>query len=204
MATRCCWPPESDETERFSIALFKAGELHELEHLRYLLLNLGGRDFLHTQGEGDVLKDVEMGEKRIALKHGVDVALMRWKGSDVLAEKEHVALVGLLKTGDDPQCGGLTAAAWTQERYKLVVIDIQIDMVQYRLPVKRFGNSFQLDDFPSHGILLCNKKTVCRSIQSMKFQSIKIPRLVQSSLIRKEDLLLLTISQVCMLYSTGL
>ncbi len=138
-------------------ALLKAGEGDELEHLVDLLLDLGPGYALFPQREGDVLKDVQMGEEGVALENGVDVALVGRHVLDVLAEEDDIALIGALKARDQAQRRGLAAAGGTQQRQKLVVIDIEIDIVQHDLPVEGFGHIFQLNDL-FHALSPTNKK----------------------------------------------
>ena len=66
---------------------------------------------------------------------------------DPLAHEQHVALVRIYKAADDPQGGGFSAAGGAQQRDKLVVMDVQTDIVQDNLPVKGFGDILQLDNF---------------------------------------------------------
>ena len=128
-------------------AVLKAGEGNQGEHIPHLLLDFRFGHLLLPQGEGHVLKHVQMGEQGIALEHGVHVALVGGHIVDVLPHEDNVPLIGALKPADEPQGGCLAAAGGTQQGEKLIVIDVQTDVVQHYLAVKGLGDVFQLDDF---------------------------------------------------------
>ena len=100
--------------ERGDRALLEAGQRHQPEHFGDFPFDLGIGNFLHAQGEGNVLEDIEMGEEGIALEHGVDIAFVRGKPRDVLPEEKDVALVRLLEPGNDTKGRGLAAPARPQ------------------------------------------------------------------------------------------
>ena len=87
-----------------------------------------------------------MREQGVALEHGVDVALVRRHVVDPITEKHHVAGVGRLKAADDAQRRGLAAAGGAEQRQKLVVIDIQVDVVENLVPVVGLGDILELND----------------------------------------------------------
>ena len=128
-------------------AVFKTAQGHQREHLVDLGLNLPLGHLLLPKGEGHVFKDVQMGEEGILLKNSVDVPFVGGHVVDFLAQKEDIALIRGLKAADEPEHGGLSAARGAQQGDKLVVIDVQVDVLEHRLPVKGFGDVFQLDDF---------------------------------------------------------
>ena len=88
-----------------------------------------------------------MGKQGVFLEHGVDVPFMGGHVVDPVAHKQHIALIRVHKAADDPQGGSFSAAGGAQQRDKLVVMDVQADIVQDNLPVKGFGDILQLDDF---------------------------------------------------------
>ena len=131
-------------------AMLKAGEHNKAQHLRYLFLYHILGQLALAQGEGHILKNVEMGEKGVFLEHGVNIALMGRHIVDALAHEYNVALVGLLKAAYKAQSGGLSAAGRTKEGDKLVIINIKGDIVQNHLAVfPAFGYIFKLNKLVS-------------------------------------------------------
>ena len=128
-------------------AVFKTAQGHQREHLVDLGLNLPLGHLLLPKGEGHVFKDVQVGKEGILLKNSVDVPFVGGHVVDFLAQEEDFALIRGLKAADEPEHGGLSAARGAQQGDKLVVIDVQVDVLEHRLPVKGFGDIFQLDDF---------------------------------------------------------
>ena len=82
------------------LAPLKAAELHQVEHLHHALANLVLRNLLHPQAVGDVVEDGHVRKQRVALEHGVHVALERLLIGHVGAGKQNLARRGLLKAGD--------------------------------------------------------------------------------------------------------
>ena len=81
-------------------AALKAAELHQVEHLHHALANLVLGNLLHPQAVGDVVEDGHVRKQRVALEHGVHVALERLLIGHVGAGKQNLARRGLLKAGD--------------------------------------------------------------------------------------------------------
>ena len=129
------------------VAPLKARELDEREHLADLLLDLVARQLLLAQREGDVFKHVQVGEEGVALKDGVDVALVRRDVVDALTEEENVPLVGRFKAADHAQRCGLAAAGGAEQREKFVVVDVEVDAVENGFAVKLLGDAPELNDF---------------------------------------------------------
>ena len=88
-----------------------------------------------------------MGEECIALKDGVDVALVRRNVVDALAEEEDVPLIGRFEAADHAQGRGLAAAGWAEQREEFVVVDVEVDAVENGFAVKLFGDAPELNDF---------------------------------------------------------
>ena len=114
------------------------------------------RQFLELKAEGDVVKHVQMREKRVLLEHGVDAALMRRQVVDLFALKIYLALLRRLKARDDPQGRCFAAAGGAEQGNKLFVINVEVDVVQYdlvRIPeidiFQRYDGFFQLSDLLS-------------------------------------------------------
>ena len=127
-------------------AVFKAGEGDHGEHLTNLFIYLVTGNLLLAEREGDVLIDIEVGEKSVALEDGVDVSLVGGNIVYVLAHENNVTLVGRLETADKAQSGGFAATGGTQQGKKLLVIYIKVDMIQNYLTVIGLGDVFQLDN----------------------------------------------------------
>ena len=119
------------------------------------------------QGEGHILKDVQVGEESVALKDGVHVALVGRHVVDPIAHEDHIALIRCLKAADDAQRCGLAAAGGAEKRQKLIVVDVQIDVVQHDLAIKGLGDVFQLDNFVHACSSPQRKKTHAFSIRLM-------------------------------------
>ena len=140
-------------------ALLEALEGHEREHLVHALIDLRLRDLFLAQRESHVFKHVQMREQGVALEDRVDVALVRRNASDLLAHEDDLALVGGLEAADDAQRGRLAAAGGAEQRQKLVVVDIQIDMIQHQFPVKGLGHASEFDDLLHFSALPKNTKS---------------------------------------------
>src|ERR687891_636202 len=67
----------------------------------------------------DVLGHREVGEQRIVLENGVDVAVVGREGSHVLAPEQDMSGIGALEPGDEAEGGGLSAAGWAQQRVEV-------------------------------------------------------------------------------------
>ena len=102
--------------------------------------------FVHAHPERDVLVHVQMRKERVFLENGVDLPLVRRKAGDFFAVEKDVALVGADKAADDAQRRRLAAAGRAEQRHELAVPDIEIQVLQNRLPVKRYGNPLQRKD----------------------------------------------------------
>ena len=78
---------------------------------------------------GHVLGDGHVGEERVVLEDGVDVALVGRHAGDVLAVEEDPARVGLLEAGDQAQAGRLARARRPEQREELAVVDLEAHLV---------------------------------------------------------------------------
>ena len=111
--------------EGVGLAVFKALEADDLQHLHdggadLLLAELdhplaGGvrrvGDLLQPQAEGDVFKDVQVGEQGVFLEHRVDLPLMGRNVINPHTVKEDVSRRRCREAADNPQRGGLAAPA---------------------------------------------------------------------------------------------
>ena len=124
--------------KRAYLAAFEALEVDEREHILDLFADGCLGCLFETETEGDVFKDVEMGEKRVLLKDRVYGSLMWGRVLDAFAVKGNVACVGGLKSADDTQGGGLTAARRAEQSHELLVVYLQIDMIENSLSIIGF------------------------------------------------------------------
>ena len=81
-----------------------------------------------------------MGKKRIFLKHCIQFSLIGRLFTDLLSIKNDLSLVSVQKPSQNAQKCRLPAAAWTKQRYKFILINVQIDPLQNNLSVKVFYN----------------------------------------------------------------
>ena len=129
------------------VAALKARELDEREHFVDLLLDLVARQLLLAQRERHVFKHVQVGEESVALKDGVDVALVRRDVVDALAKEENVALIRRFEAADHAQGRSLAAAGRAEQRQKFVVVNVEVDAVENGLAIKLLGDVPELNDF---------------------------------------------------------
>ena len=97
------------------------------------------------QPEFDVFIYVQMREQRIALEDRVDVSFVRRNVIDAFSIKKNVTRRGLRKTADDSQRGSLTTTGRAQESNELLVLNVQIQMIQYDDTVVFHGHAAETD-----------------------------------------------------------
>src|ERR1017187_41595 len=104
-------------------------ELDEVERLVHLALDLLLAELAVAQAEGDVVEHAQEREKRITLKHGVDVAPMRRHPAHVDVVEQDLARSGQLEAGDQAQRRGLAAARRPEQGEKLAAGNLQVNLV---------------------------------------------------------------------------
>ena len=102
-----------------------------------------------AQAVGDVFFHIHVREKGVALKHGVDVALLRRQGGDVRPVQKHAARVRRGEPGDDAQRGGLAAAGGAEQRDKFACFNGQRYAAQHVGAFKSLVQIADLQHFPS-------------------------------------------------------
>ena len=102
---------------------------------------------LVAQTEGNVFIHVQVGEKSVFLKHGVYGTLIRGQIVYTLALKENVARIGGDKATDNTQSCGLTASGGTEKRDELLVVNVEVDTLEYLFTVVLHCDVFKLDYF---------------------------------------------------------
>ena len=75
------------------------------------------------QAERNIFRYVQVREQRIALEHGVDLALVGRNIVQALAVKEYIAGIRLLEAADDTQRGRFAAAGRAQQRDELAALN---------------------------------------------------------------------------------
>jgi hypothetical protein len=83
-------------------------------------------------------------EKRITLKNGVYLSLVRRNTTHVFTVKKHLSLVGIDESRDDTESGGLSATGRTEKRDEFAVTDVQRKIVEDLLPVERDSYIFEV------------------------------------------------------------
>ena len=91
-----------------------------------------------------------MGTEGVALKHGVDLTLVRGQLVDALAVKINVTRVGAFKAADNTKCGGLAAARWPQKGDEFLVVNVKVDAAKHLLAIEGFFNRPQFDQGVVH------------------------------------------------------
>src|SRR5438132_894312 len=101
-------------------------ELDQRQRALHRGVDLRSFETTHLQAKGDVARDVEMREQRIALEHHADIAPVWRNVSNGTAGELDLPVVGLGEAGNDAEQGGLAAAGWTQQRDQFAAPDGQI------------------------------------------------------------------------------
>jgi hypothetical protein len=115
--------------ELVRLALRIGAELDELEHLADALRQLGVRDLVLPEPEGDVLLDGHVREQRIRLEHHVDGPLVRRNRSHVDAVDVDPARGRTLEPGEHAQQRRLAAAGPAEQAEDLLLVDVERDVV---------------------------------------------------------------------------
>ena len=108
------------------LALFKASQLHQGEHLGHTALDLVLGNLFDGQTVGHVVKHCHVGEQGVILEHGVHVPLIGLLALHPFPLHLDDAGGGILKPGDHPQGGGLAAAGGPQQGEELPLLDLHI------------------------------------------------------------------------------
>ena len=118
------------------VSLLEAGQPRGLDQLAHDPAPLGNGHPVDLQAIGDVVGDVEPGERRVFLEHHAAFAA---RTLDRLAVEQHLSAVGPVEAGDQAQDGGLAAARGAQQYAELAdvapvgrvhVFDFKVDVAQ--------------------------------------------------------------------------
>ena len=104
--------------------MLKALETDGLQHLHDPLLDLSLRQLLHPQTKGDVLIHIQVREQGVLLENGVDLPLIGRNVINPHTVEQDVSRRRRRETSNDPQRGGFTAPAGSEQREELLVIDV--------------------------------------------------------------------------------
>ena len=125
-------PPETRQPDR-------------LEHLAGPTTTFGAADALDLEPVLDVRLHVHVGEQRVVLEHGVEVAVVRGESGDVRSAEQDGAGGRKLEPGDHAEHRGLAAARWPEEREELAVVDREVDAVDRGDVTEALGEADELD-----------------------------------------------------------
>ena len=135
------------------LALGEVGEPDHLEQLVDALADGGLVLLLAARSVGDVVPDGHVGEQRVVLEDGVDVAFVRRHPRNVDALEPNGALGGALEARDHPQGGGLPAAGRSEHREELAGTDREVGVGDRDVIVEAFGDMVDLNDRRAGGAL---------------------------------------------------
>ena len=130
---------------------FHAGQAHQLQDVRYLLLDDILGKLTQLQAIGHIVKNIVVGKQRVALEHHGGIPLVGGQLIDLLAAQPDTALVGAFKAGDHTKRCGLAAAGGAQQCDEAARLDVQahlIDRVEILLGLGvnvNFGNTVQFN-----------------------------------------------------------
>ena len=129
------------------LAPLKAAELHQIEHFHHALANLVLGNLLHLEAVGDVVEDGHVRKQRVALEHGVHVALERLLIGHVGAGKQNLARRGLLKAGNHAQRRRLARAGRAQNRQELALLHIDGQVLDHMVLAVELVDVLNLDEW---------------------------------------------------------
>ena len=105
---------------------------HQGEGIRHALLDLTDRATAQFEPEGDVLCDRQVRKEGQVLENQPHIALVRRQSGERPAIEDQPPAIGVFKSGDDAQQGGLAAAARAEEGDELAGGDVEADVVDRR------------------------------------------------------------------------
>ena len=105
------------------------GDVQDLSGLVNPAVDLRFVHLPQLQGKGHVLPHGHVGVQGVALEHHSDVPILGLYVVDQLAVDVQLALGDVLQAGNHPQGGGLAAAGGAHQNNKLLVGDLQVEVV---------------------------------------------------------------------------
>ena len=98
-----------------------------------------------VQSEGDIIKHVQVRKQRIFLEYGIDPALIRRDGGQVLSVHDYLAGGRHAEAGNEPEHRGLSASGGSQQRQEFTITNIKVDIVKRNISVEILADSNQLN-----------------------------------------------------------
>ena len=86
-----------------------------------------------------------MREQGIPLEHGIHLALVGRQIIDADTTKKNITFLGLDKSADDPQSGGLATPRRPKKSNEFLVHDVQVNPLEDRLVIIIHSDSTQAD-----------------------------------------------------------
>ena len=120
-------------------------QAHRGEGLLRAAVPLGPLDLAHAEPVLDVPQHVEVGEQRVVLEDGVDVALERGAPGDVDPAELDRAVGRELEAGDQPEHGGLARARRAEHGEELAVGDVEVHAVDRDDGAERLAQAAEPD-----------------------------------------------------------
>lgn len=111
-------------------------DLQGLRHAIDDLLLLVLRHFADVEAEGNVVAHAHGRVERIRLEHYRDLAILRRQVVHRLAVDHDVALGHVFETRDHVEQGRLAASRAADEDQELTVLDVDVDALENRHPVR--------------------------------------------------------------------
>ena len=128
-------------------------QVNQIQHFFYFTLNLVTRQSRDLQPESDIIKNVQVGEKSVFLKNGIDLAFIGRGRHNIFAFKQEGSAGRILKAADDAKGSSFTASAGAKQRNEFLFANIEVDILQHGGSVKILANMLQIDQvlFLNHG-----------------------------------------------------
>jgi hypothetical protein len=115
--------------ELVGVAGCELAQLHQLQHFLHTLVNFGLGLARHAQAITHVAGGGHVRKQGVALEHHAHVAPVRGHVGKIIALHGDLAGARLFKAGHDAQHGGLAAAAGSQQRDELALLDLQVELL---------------------------------------------------------------------------
>ena len=133
-ARQLVWPPS-----------LESGQPYQFQCFANATLGLGLRAINKAQTKSDVVGNRLVGEQGVTLKHRIDRPTFGCHRTHVDAVDANGAVLDVFESADQPQCGGLSASRWAEQREELASLDRQIDRIQHLLFAVPLGELGDLD-----------------------------------------------------------
>ena len=95
------------------------------QRLLHSLRLFSGGNAANIQSIRDVFRDGHVRPERVILENHPGIPQMRRHAGHRLLAKEKASTVGLIKSGDRAQQGGLAATRWPQQKEQFLILDLQ-------------------------------------------------------------------------------